>query len=143
MSVNICMNCNDMYDVQFLIRANQNGYGYICPKKDCDGAVIELDELIAPTIIELNNKGYYTRFCCSGHWYSTEHTATYIAFNNKECVPNELPKGFKLDTSGETIRLSNSETSDDLIERFRQVNEVNSILLEWAKKLEDNEWDYF
>ena len=142
MSVNICMGCNEMYDVQFLIRVNRDGYDYICPKKGCDGSVIELDELIAPTIIELNNKGYYTRYCCSGHWYSNEHTATYIAFSNKDCVPDELPEGFKLYKSGETIRLSNDEAFDDLVERFRHINEVNVILLEWAKKLEANEWDY-
>ena len=144
MSVNICMTCYEMYDTQFLIRVNRDGYDYICPKKDCDGSVIELDELIAPTILELNNKGYYTRFCCSGHWYSTEHIATYIAFNNIDCVPDEIPEGFKLDASGVTMRLSNDEeVSDDLIERFRKVNEINSVLLEWAKRLEVNPWDYF
>lgn len=28
---------------------------------------IEIDEVIAPLIRELNIKGYKTKFCCSGH----------------------------------------------------------------------------
>ena len=30
---------------------------------------VEIDEVIAPIISELNRKGYKTKFCCSGHPY--------------------------------------------------------------------------
>ena len=29
--------------------------------------IIEVDEAIAETISILNKKGYYTKYCCSGH----------------------------------------------------------------------------
>ena len=41
---------------------------------------IELDEVIAPIIQELNLKGYKTKFCCSGHPY----TSLNEAFTNSE-----------------------------------------------------------
>lgn len=41
---------------------------------------IEIDEVIAPIIRELNLKGYKTKFCCSGHPY----TSLNEAFTNSE-----------------------------------------------------------
>lgn len=41
---------------------------------------IEIDEVIAPVIRELNLKGYKTKFCCSGHPY----TSLNEAFTNSE-----------------------------------------------------------
>ena len=41
---------------------------------------IEIDEVIAPVIRELNLKGYKTKFCCSGHSY----TSLNEAFTNSE-----------------------------------------------------------
>lgn len=54
--------------------------------------VVELDELITSTIIELNKKGYYTKFCCSGHWYQNKPN-TYIYFLDN-CLPDIVPEGF-------------------------------------------------
>ncbi len=36
---------------------------------------IEIDEVIAPIIRELNLKGYKTKFCCSGHPYNSLNEA--------------------------------------------------------------------
>lgn len=41
---------------------------------------IEIDEVIAPIIRKLNLKGYKTKFCCSGHPY----TSLKEAFTNSE-----------------------------------------------------------
>ena len=42
------------------IWADSNIEGFL---EDC----VEIDEVIAPLIQELNKRGYRTRFCCSGH----------------------------------------------------------------------------
>lgn len=50
-----------------------------------DGQV-EIDEVIAPIIRELNIKGYKTRFCCSGH--------PYYSVNEAFTKSEETAKGF-------------------------------------------------
>ncbi len=46
---------------------------------------IEIDEVIAPIIRELNLKGYKTKFCCSGH--------PYISLNEAFTSSEETAKG--------------------------------------------------
>lgn len=53
----MCMGCYEVYD---------RDLGY-CPKTHCSCGVVEIDELMIPTIKILNEKGYMTEFCCSGH----------------------------------------------------------------------------
>ncbi len=55
----------------------------ICAESNIDGfhdEHIEIDEVIAPIIRELNLKGYKTTFCCSGHPYNSLNEA----FTNSE-----------------------------------------------------------
>ena len=40
---------------------------YICIHCNELSVGIQIDEMILPTISELNKKGYETKFCCSGH----------------------------------------------------------------------------
>lgn len=72
-----------------------------CPKKQCYGDIINIDDDLVPIIVELNEKGYYTQFCCSGHSYNgTEesHPRTYILFDGMiklEYFPAP-PSGFNI-----------------------------------------------
>lgn len=56
----MCLNCYEVYQCPL----------EFCPKSSCDsGNVVEIDELMIPAIRMLNQKGYVTMFCCSGHVY--------------------------------------------------------------------------
>lgn len=55
----MCMGCYEVYD---------RDLGY-CPKSTCLSEVVEIDDLMLPAIKMLNEKGYMTEFCCSGHVY--------------------------------------------------------------------------
>ena len=55
----MCMGCYEIYNEDL----------GVCPKANCAGTVVEIDELMLPAIRLLNQKGYLTAFCCSGHVY--------------------------------------------------------------------------
>jgi hypothetical protein len=73
-----------------------------CPKKSCDGDVVEIDDDLVPIIVQLNEKGYLTEYCCSGHAGSEfVDPSTYIMFVpqvKKELFTN-IPAGFKLENA--------------------------------------------
>lgn len=51
-------------------------YDIIC--SECDGFMIECDDMFANRIIALNKLGFETRYCCEGHYNTTE---TPFVFN--------------------------------------------------------------
>lgn len=91
----MCMGCYEVYD---------RPLGY-CPKPSCYCDVVEIDELILPTIKILNEKGFCTTNCCSGHVYDNGCNI-YVAFNsflmdifNKDEINEmfkDLPTGWSL-----------------------------------------------
>ena len=83
----LCLDCYETYKIPL-----QN-----CPKTSCNGYIAEIDELMLPIIMLLNQKGYITEFCCSGHIYD-EACYPYITFDS--CLTemlneNELKELFK------------------------------------------------
>jgi len=38
-----------------------------CITPECNSKIVQLDNLIADSILLLNKKGYTTGYCCSGH----------------------------------------------------------------------------
>lgn len=72
----LCLECYETYDIPL----------QKCPKTSCYGYVEEIDDLMLPTIILLNQKGYCTKFCCSGHTYD-KACYPYVAF---DCFLNEM-----------------------------------------------------
>lgn len=135
----LCMDCCEPYDRRFLDPIKYGGkIEYICPKESCEGDVIELDELIAPTIIKLNKKGYHTQYCCSGHWYS-EHSTPYIYFH-KDCEPPTCPESFSFeDTPDDTGKVIRAKYVSSGSIKYDFVIEVNKQLLQWAEALPDIE----
>lgn len=125
----ICMECFEIYRGNFIL---YNGRYNFCPKIDCHGEVVEVDELILPTIIELNKKKYFTEFCCSGHFYDRD-SSTYIKFRKGIKLPI-IPKGFivesNLDNEGITIR-KRCKTNN-----FKKLCKTSIDLLNWTKDLD-------
>ncbi len=112
-----------------------------CNKDNCQCNIIELDELIAPTIIMLNQKGYKTKYCCSGHYYNS--STTYINFDSNIERFSEIPSGFEYDQdvvnskqvfkAGNTIRKHYNQNK--YIEKYNEVIKSNKELLKWAINL--------
>jgi hypothetical protein len=130
------MDCFEHYDVRFIAKTERKEY--LCPKADCQGDVVWLDELIAPAIIVLNKKGYTTKYCCSGHWYEN-YSYMYIYFNDWVLLPEKLPDGFVKDKGDKiTIRNTNDNFKNYSVEeKFKFVTESNLRLLEWVNALPD------
>jgi hypothetical protein len=114
-----------------------------CPLRECKGRVADIDENIAPAIIELNTRGYETQFSCSGH-FNRVHLDNYIAF----AVGVEIdtaPEGFDLerfeDDSGDIhsiIRLNLSEEDWGKLSQEQKIEAItrnNLAILRWAKGL--------
>ena len=80
----ICLDCYNVFNIK----------SERCPIAKCGGEIIEVDELFVDTIIILNQKGYYTKYCCSGHTYKTDNS--YIYFHNFVKLPY-LPEGYRYD----------------------------------------------
>lgn len=109
----ICMDCYNKYDKERLIKVN--GY-FKCPNVSCHGSdpLVECDDLIADTIIELNRKGYPTQFCCSGHIKNEGHNmkTLYILFIDlikgnslfsRKDIENLIDLGFDYELSDRTF----------------------------------------
>lgn len=65
----MCPNCGNVYYTNML-KAQPCGksFEYYCPNYNCLGAYLfTIDELMIPAVKKLNDLGYKTRFCCSGH----------------------------------------------------------------------------
>lgn len=84
----MCLDCFKVYN-QKTIKNN------ICKQKDCHGDIVEIDELFVPIVVELNKKGYITKYCCGGH-YTAKYPNSYIYFEDNVKLPN-LPEGYKYD----------------------------------------------
>jgi len=134
----VCLKCNEVYKSSINqikpIKYGENKEWMFCPKINCHGEVVEIDELIMPTIIELNKKDYTTEFCCSGHSYE-RYTNTYISFTGEK-IPMNLPKGFIMEKIGDKfcIRKYYDNISSKL-ERFEEILKTNLELLKWANNL--------
>lgn len=139
MTVLVCLGCGELFQEGTINigKENLDEFGNImCPRYNCRSSVIELDEWIAETIIILNNKGYQTAYCCSGHLYD-EVCETYIKFEDEDCVPSSIPEGFKLE-SGNTIRCRIDCFFElDSVTRYKKLTEANLNLIKWADELED------
>ncbi|MBQ4590539.1 MAG: hypothetical protein IJP32_12655 [Clostridia bacterium] len=123
---------------------------------------IDIDEWIAPTIQVLNQKGYTTRFCCSGHplndnwlfidtskekgyYESGNFVRSYIMFEEGITLPS-LPHDFTStqNTSAPRPRLViekdhpvTSAAENQFFEKARRILETMKDLYEWALELPD------
>lgn len=131
---------------QKLIKGIKNKYSveeYKCNKcKTC--SVVEIDDIVMKAIQILNNKGYITEYCCSGHLDESD-TNTYISFKSGKC-PNEIPKGFILEDEKYYNMNNWKKTNESLCIRKwyrnsedlgKQLLQTGIDLIDWAESLND------
>lgn len=128
----LCLDCFKIYDGDLL------KYPY-CPDLDCnssDQQLVEIDELMIYPIIKLNQLGYYTRFCCSGHAYN-DCLSTYIMFDSGY-MPSTIPEGWVKD--GSCIRYRPPEDKEwyNISTKKRQtiIFKAMKKLYDWCDNLE-------
>ncbi len=129
----LCLDCGETYDSTYL-KINDYDNSAYCPKTSCTGELIEVDELILPTIKILNMKGYLTKYCCSGHW-SDQHPQGYIMFQDGIDIPY-LPNGFSKELNGDNVTIrSNMPLRKPTISDFKRICDRAKVLVNWANKL--------
>ena len=146
MSYALCLKCNHIMDQRHKV-------GEVCPIRGCWGETILVDENMIPIVAALNNKGYRTSHCCSGHIW--EGSVTYIQFEDR-LVGVEPPEGFIMDhlhdiTDGNNkTRIDNGEDplydskvysmtyTDKLYDKQKKIYDNLSTLLKWAEGLPEN-----
>ena len=131
----LCLNCFEVYSNEY--RYDRRDYNF-CPKLGCDGEVVEIDELMIPVIKTLNEKGYCTEYCCSGH-YGDGYTNTYIKFSEWVELPEELPDGFVYEERGNVIR-KNYVDNLHPNEKYIEILNTTKDLIEWADNLPYEEY---
>jgi hypothetical protein len=140
----VCLNCGTVLE-SFVMKKVEHEIGsenLSCPITTCSGYVIEVDELFLPIITLLNNKGYTTQYCCSGHYYHNTPNS-YIMFSEDTDLPN-LPVGWAMDEVtnsfiGKCTIRRYFDKSKDYIEMYKDILDNAKTTLEWAKKLPCNE----
>ena len=118
---------------------------YVCPncwftldRCTCDvfppQHLIHIDNGIQEHIRILNNKGYYTMYCCEGH---SAGSNTYISFGSTYFQDTTTtPKGFKYDKKNNSISyFYSTKLSIEEVEKTKE--EKLSSLLQWCKDLPD------
>ena len=125
----ICFKCNTLFEHHFDI-----GFEKVCPVKDCGGDVVEIDDNIFHPVRTLNEKGYITAFCCSGHLWESDPYIVFDDIVNKDCFCN-YPNNFVQDGSGSRVVIRRSINNIEVLERQKELNEATYSLLEWAEKL--------
>ena len=145
----MCPGCLKVYDIKqlksempIILYSDSTTYyhAYIsCPDITCDSGgydsegLFEIDELMIEPISILNRCGYKTKFCCSGHTY-TSQSESYIYFESEEYMPQTLPKNWSKDNSKPIIRANIKGKT--ILERRKSIsNNINS-LLQWCVDLE-------
>jgi hypothetical protein len=107
-----------------------------CPRRECAGTIWDIDEMLLPTIILLNEKGYATSQCCSGHFHSKTYAFGYISFGHyieAPCLGIMPSDKFQLeegDRTGVVIRWRLH--SADQYELHGKILETSIELLNWA-----------
>lgn len=131
----LCLECYETYQMHLPY----------CPKTSCHGEIIEIDDLMLPTIMLLNQKGYYTAFCCSGHAYEGS-CYPYVAFSSffndmlsdKEFneLFKELPDSWQIENGTQDMRILRCKIKcDNIIELQKSICDANLKLLDFVNTL--------
>ena len=109
--------------------------GRLCPKVNCHGTVVEIDELIMPSIEEFNKAGYKTNYSCSGHPYENIPTP-YVSFDEYYFFPlDKIPSTWSWDKKNNTLYANTIQPDSSVKEKIEYITKVNIDLYEFAKSL--------
>lgn len=94
-------------------RKHRDEFTYICPYcfrelDDCRCAtypyhLVQIDKLIVPIVRTLNQKGYITTACCSGHIDELHCCCIYLAFKDEHNFGSNIPAGAAYAKTGHTL----------------------------------------
>ena len=125
----LCTCCGNVFSGE-TIKIDDEYYMMSCPISSCCGEIFEIDEEMIIPIKTLNDKGYITRFCCSGHLYGTPGEG-YVSFC-EDTVPKAAPRGWVID--GNAIRYKYSDNASD-VKKLKERHKKIESLIEWCDKL--------
>ena len=142
----LCPECGRMIPTEYIAYQYKQAkdkddswkWGMKCINEECNGKMFECDEELIIPIEILNQKGYATRFCCSGHLYE-KVCRGYIAFANGVEL-NSVPRGWHVDEKdkelfdGPIIRYKFSESV--MPKRRHKIHRKINALIRWAEDLE-------
>jgi len=129
----MCMNCFKVYASTRKI-----------PCGNCGSNLVGIDELYIVIIKILNQKGYTTTYCCSGHIYE-KLPQSYILFGEGIKLPS-LPQGYVTVYEAHTIselfkditeirRDFYSNSYENEVELQKDILKSAIVVLEWAESL--------
>ena len=81
----MCEDCLTVFDSTSVGKLNS------CPIHGCYGELFEIDELMIDIVTNLRNKGYDTKYCCSGHWNYNNPCMCKASRDNDE-IENSMDK---------------------------------------------------
>lgn len=145
----ICQCCHQIFNKDVMSLPKYNDNEILCPIYDCNGVIIEIDDLLVPIILKLWDMDFNTCFCCSGHPYGMNYE-TYIGFDKSSISERNfifpfLPDGYRIEQNDRCIFLTSettwrkgitytfSEKLDIIIKNVKSLNH-------WANELE--KWMY-
>lgn len=141
----VCLSCWEVYDksVEKMVIDVKTDRGtepvIFCPKLSCNvGEVVEIDELYIPVIRLLNEKGYMTKYCCSGHAYG-RIPDTYIVFQETVKDLPGLPEGFHMQNDGSIRIYYNYPEGASQLELYYLILENAHKVLKWAIELPERQ----
>ena len=92
------------------------------PHDTCCSDLVDIDEMILPTIKLLNEKGYGTIYSCAGHTYIKsipyilfDKNASEIILKNLELFKSILPEGCEIKTSKDFLNGQDCLYPDSII----------------------------
>lgn len=139
MSKMLCLGCGEIYDKEMIKELYGDRY---CPKMECRGVVplIEIDELMIYPIKIINEKGWSTKGCCSGHLYNS-YVSAYIYFDEEFWPEIEPPEYWYWDEN--FLRTTDIIKSYfDLVDRQKYLFKFIQSLLKWCEELPYNPETY-
>ena len=129
----LCPACGNVYDGDFLNIEDRFEGGY-CPIASCGCRVFEIDEDMIEPITNLNQKGYATEFCCTGHLYDGSLGA-YIKFKHRLCTPKTVPKGWYADADDNYTCIRADIKGKTFDQRRKCIFRNMTNLIEWSREL--------
>lgn len=100
----------------------------------------ECDEKITEAILILNNKGYITDFCCSGHPGDITPYVSFTRIPSQELMFGEMPVNWIDDITGSWLTVRRYFEKEDY-EKYTEEELIDIAmkeLLEWAKILPES-----
>ncbi len=142
----ICLECGETYSENFQPQKyNIPGYKFevaYCPKYNCEGCVVEIDDNMIGIVLELNKMGLFSNYCCGGH-VGADETDVYIAFSPdiEAHMLGDIPEGFELEDKDVVFdkvcirhTIKDHNIPHDLLWQQREINKYIDILTKWVEE---------